>query len=518
LCSKKNLTEAEQLYDSSVKLKSGKIGARALSEQSQLIADASYILSLVAQAEEQASKALFYARLSVKNCNQAWNILERSRTKLGRIARRDTPKTEKDHLPELMSELSISEHQPAEDTATRCSSLQTAAFWELVPRLFRGLIHLTSILAHHGLIPEVLYYLGRAKKIAEAVHAPCLIGQCLALMGQFRNRQGEVVKGALLLQQAEKVLPGMPHDQRFAAVQSVLAVHFAKGREPQAGETAFATAEKVLQQLTTKSFLESLSHKRPKTESLTMQMEMLILGGTKPARQAGTNRGRAVTKKSVSKPAAQPIPSQHTDEEIPAIEAILLNRMKGEFLRARILALIREERVDRAANLLEDAAAYPSDQQGVVLQALLTARVRLHQGLDQLISDPVFCVIHESTISCPSIRTLGETHPKIISQDPKTRNKTTASSKQIIKIPAKKTRPRSPSIAKAEADFLRLAHSGMKEVLGLARRTSPTTILHEVSDVLGRILVVLSATSSSAAKNSVSATLLAYVLGTLPSL
>lgn len=490
-----------------------------MGEQSQLIADVCYLRSLTAQAEEQTSKALFYARLSVKNYNRAWAILERSQSRFGRTARRETPETEKESLIESMSGLSISEHRPAEDAAAPYSSLHTAAFWSLVPRLFRALIHISLLFAHHGLIPEVLYYLGQAEKIAEAVCAPSLMCQCFALIGQQSIRQGKAAKGFSLLRQAENYSSAMPHDQTFTMVQLFLAAYFAKSGESQAGETALVTAERALQQLTTTNFLDSLVHKRPKAESLDVQMHMLKLGEAKPARQPTTKQGRAISKRSASKPAMQQKPTTLTAEEIPVIEAIALYRMKGEILRARIFALMYEGRVDRAANMLENAAAYPCDQQNVVLQALLTSRIHLRQGMDQLISDPVFCVIHESTISCPLIRTSGEPrHRESVSQEPKMRMKPMAPNNQRTKPPVKKTRSKSPSMAKAEADFLRLAHSGIRDVLKLARKTSSTAILHEITDVLGRILVMLSATSSSASRTSVSPFLLAYVLGVLPSL
>lgn len=515
-CSKENLMKAEELYNNSVKLRPGMIGARALSEQSQLIADACYLRSLLAQAEEQPPTALFFARLSIKNCNQAWTVLARSHGKPSKTARKAIQETNKDLLVESMSELSISEDQAAENTITPYSSLDTIAFWSLVPRLCRGHMHISSLFAHHGLIPEVLYYLGQAQKIAGVVNTPIITGQCLATAGQLSIRQGGAAEGASLLQQAETILCKMPQDQKFAAVQSMLAAYYTRSGKSQAGEAAFATAEKLLQKLTTTDFLNGLVHKRPEIEILDVQMQLLTLEKPKPVRQPATRQGRPVSKKSTIALANQQRPSTLLVEAIPAIEAITLTRSKGELLRDRIPALLYEGRIDRAAILLGNAAAYPCDQRNVVLQALLTSRIRLRQGLDRLISDPVFCVLHESTISCPSTRpTGGSWRRQSASQEPKSRTKITTSTTQRNKGPAKKMRPRSPSMSKVETDFLRLAHSGMKEVLSLARKVSSTKTLHEITDVLGRILLMLSATSSTS-RNPISANLLAYVLGMLP--
>lgn len=485
-----------------------------LSEQSQLIADACYLHSLLAQAEGGTSKALFYARLSVKNCNQAWTILERSQGSSSRTVRKAVPETNETALLESMSDLSISEDQVTENTATPYSSLHTPPFWSLIPRLCRQNIHVSSLFAHHGLLPEARYYLGQAMKVAEAVHAPCFIGQCLGLTGDLLIRQGEPIEGGSLLRQAEDLLSGMPHDQIFAMVQSTLAAYFIKCGESQAGEIALTKAEKTLQQLTSSSFLDSLVHKNPRTEDLDVHMQLLTLEKSVPVRQHPTKQARSVAKTPTSTSMTRPKTSTASAEYLPAIDAIALNHRKGGLLRHRISAVMYGGQIDRAVLLLEDAAAYPCNQKDVVIQALLMSQIRLRQGLGQLVSDPVFCVLRESTISCPSIRPSGDSRRgQSVPQEIKTRTKATPSISQRSKGPVKKMRPRSPSMSKPEVDFLCLAHSSMKDILKLAQQVSSVTTLHEITDVLGRILVMLSATSSSASRNPGSANVLAYVLG-----
>ena len=513
LCSKQNLAEARKLYNSAFKLKSGSVGAQAFSEQAQLVADACYLLSLTAQAEGKIAETLFYARMSVKNYNQSWTILAHRYNANDRIAREISPETVNDSSMQSMSELAISECQPKDEKATLYSALRSVDFWRLVPRLFQGLIHLSSVYARFGLIPEVLYYLGQARKIAEAVHAPGLIARCCALMGRYRVCQGETVEGASLLRHVEQLLPSMQHDRNFVVVQSMLASSLTQDRETEAAEATFAVAEKLLEQLTTAKFLDSLIDDLLKVDDLDKQMQLLNLEEAQPPRQ--TKSGRSASKKPSTKLAVQQKPSRPAQEVIPVIERTALNQLKGEICRAHVSTLLSKGLVDRAAALVEKAAVYPCDQGGVVLQTLLTSRIHFLQGLDNLATDPVLCVLHESTISCPSISVSGGLMRRSnVSHKPIAGTKHTVPVNPRTNHSAKKSRARSPSIARPEAESLRLVHVGLRDVLQLARQVSSTMTIHEITDILGKTLAILSAAPSSPSRKSVPASLIAYVLGT----
>ena len=513
--SKESLNKAGEIFgESQNSPKGGRSRSRDWSERSQLTADACHIHSSLAVAEGLPSEALFHARLSVKNCHRAWAILEHS-LRTDTIARNGIGESPKDSVVEAMSGLSIAEAPPAEDISTPYSALQAAAFWTLVPRLFRSLTHISLLFAHHGLIQEARYYLEQSQKVAEAVRAPSLIGQCTALLGQQLIRSGRVDDGSVMLRQAETVLSGLPRDRNSAMLQLFLAAHHAERGEFQAGETAFAIAEKTIQNLMTKSYVDSLIYKLPIVEPLDMQMSGLTLEEPKMTRQPPKKQGRAILKTTTVKPPEPQKPSGPAAGEVPGIEVIALSRTRSEILRGRIASSIRAGRLDVAASLLEAVATHHYVQQDVVPQALVTSQMHLCQGLERLINDPVYCVLPESSISCPSIRTTTARRRPSTAKLPQTGTDTTSSRDKRNKVVAKKPRPRSPSLVKAEADFLRLAQEGMNSVFSLARRVSSTATIHQITDVLARVLIMRSATSSPALNAQVSANRLAHALGKL---
>ena len=495
-----------------------KMRSRDLSEQSQLVADAYHVYSSLAAAEGLSANAVYLARLSVRNLQRAWAYLERSRNRNDRNLQSGPAASEKESLVEAISKFSLAEQQSDHGgTTSPISPLHAAAFWKLVARLFRGLTQTSLLFAAHGLIPEVRYYLQQSQMIAKAARAPCLLGQYFALLGQQSTLSGEVDEAISLLQQAEANLSSMQPDRNYAMLQVFLGTYHARSKNFQASGLAFAVAEKNIQSLTNRSFLNRLICKESKAEDLDVQMSALTLQEAKTSRQTHKCQGRMTSKKNSTKSQPDHEASTSLAKDIPPIEVIGLNRIRGEIIRRRIHSSIREGNLEVAASMLEVARDHTYGHQCAVLQALLTSRLYFRQALERLASDPVLCVIPESTVSCPSIKfsSDGKRRQGPVNASPASTD--SASSRlQRDKGISKTSRTKAQCVAKPEVDLLRLAQKAMSDVLSLARQVSSTTSLHEVSDVLGNILITLSAspTSTLALGKPVSANLLLYVLGT----
>lgn len=412
-----------------------------------------------------------------------------------------------------MSELSIA--ASTENTSTSHSMLSGVAFWTLVPRIVRGLNHLSLLFSYSGLYPEVRYYLQQGQKIATAVGAASLNSQTTALLGNYLIRSGGVDEGVLLVQQAENLVSGLPRDRHYASLQLFLASHHTKQGELRAGKSAIGVAESTIENLVAKSFVDSLIQRRSTATTLEIDMSALTLQGAKPARPPQRRQQQSISKRPQSKSVAQRDSSNSSPEEAPAVEVFALHRMRGEIIRARIYAKMSEGGLEAAASLLNERNAHTRDQQDLVLQALLASRVHFRQGLEHFVSDPVFCVIPESTISCPAIKSCNsdrQDKQNKSSSPPKSRS--AAFSKCATgKALARKIKPRSLSLAKDEAKFLRVAQDEISNVFRSATTSSSTAIVHEISDVLGKILMVLSAVSSASSRASIPPGVLSYFLG-----
>lgn len=512
--SKESLARAGELFGGGACMeKPERMRSKDWSDLFQITADAYYIHSLLAVTEGQPLKALFFARLCVKKCHRSWAILERSQNRVDGAVRNGPTESENDPLVDGMSDLSIS--ASTEVTSTPHSMLTGVTFWTLVPRIVRGLSHLSLLFSYHGLYPEVRYYLQQGQKIAEAIEAASLKSQTTALLGSYLIRSGGVEEGVLLVHQAENLVSGLPRDRHYAFLQLFLATCHTKQGEFRAGESAIRVAESTIQSLVAKSFVDSLAQKRPTAATLEIDMSALTIKEAKSARQPQVRQRQTIPKAPQSKSVAPRDSSKSSPEEAPTLEVFALHRMRGEIVRARIYAKMSEGGLDAAALLLNETDAYARDHHDLVLQALLTSRVRFRQGLEHFVSDPVFCVIPESTISCPAIQACNSDRQgkqNKPSSPPKSRSG--ASSKSATgKTLAKRIKPRSLSLAKDQTRFLRLAQDEISNVFRSATTFSSTATVHEISDVLGKVLMVLSAVSSAGSRSQISPGVLSYFLG-----
>lgn len=512
--SKESLVHAREVFDGGASMEvPDRMRSKHRSDLSQMTADAYYVCSLLAAAEGQPSKALLFARLCVKDCHRAWAILEQSQNRIDEVVRKGATESENDPLVDGMSELSIS--ASTENTSTPYSMLSGVAFWTLVPRIFRGLNHLSLLFSYNGLYPEVRYYLQQSQKIAKAAEAASLNSQATTLLGNYLIHNGDADEGVLQIQQAEKLVSAFPRDRHYAQLQLFLVAHHTKQGEWKAGESAISIAESTIHNLVIKSFVDSLVQRRSTAAALEIDMNALALEEAKLSRPPQSRHRQTISKRPQSKSVAQRDSSKSPLEEAPAIEVITLHRMRGEIVRGRTYAKMSEVGLDAAASMLNETNAQSRGQQDIVLQALLTSRIRFRQGLEHFVSDPVFCVIPESTISCPAIKASNsDTQDKQNrSSSPPKKRGATSSKSATGKTPARKAKPRSLSLAKDQTRFLRLAQEEISNVFRSATISSSTAIVHEISDVLGKVLMVLSAVSSADSRPSISPGVLLYFLG-----
>ncbi len=475
------------------------------SNLTQIFADVAHVQSSLAAAKGQFSKALLLSRRSVKLNRRAWATIERSCSKTSIPNCTKPSDGPLDTLTESASELSISK---PEAVPTTYAALQGVSFWALVPRLFRGLHQLSQIYAHEGLFSEARYYCEQGQKIAGAVNADSLKSRCLAQLGHLFVRSGSQERGAKLLGQAQQTSSVLRHDKHFAALQLHLASMYALQEEGHFGESAAVLCEQTLDTLMSPDYVDNLIPPGPVDKSLDAQMDGLTLQDNEPARRPQAKR-RLPAKGAVSKPVAKAKPADPASKSGTTSEASTLSRMKGNLLRHRASVAIYGHSPESALSFLVDASIHLESAEDYVSHEVLAARLRLRQGLERMISDPVFGVLPESTVSHPSTKSLVDRSER---SPPKT-NDITPPRKLPPKASVRKTRrSRSP----LPADFINCLHhaqDGINKVCILATSVGPTTTIHSMADVMAKTLMMLSAITSSKLCNGTSSTFAVYMTG-----
>lgn len=469
-----------------------------------MLADMAHVQSSLAAAKGQFPKALLLSRKSVKLNRRAWATMERSRSKAPIPNSTKPSEGPIGTLTDSISELSISKPQAV---PTNYAALKGVSFWPLVPRLFRGLGHLSQIYAHEGLLSEARYYCEQGQKIAEAVNAESLISQSFAQLGNYLVRSGSPEQGAKLLEQAQQTTFSLQRDKHFAALQLHLASMHLSQEQGRLGESAAVLCEQTLDTLMSADYVDSLFHQAPVDKSLDVQMNELTLQANGPARPQ--TKRRLPAKRPGSKPVAEAKLADPANKTGAASEISTLSRLKGDVLRQRALAAMCGRSPDSALPLLVEAAIHLELAQDYVSHEVLAARLHLRLGLERMVGDPVFGVLSESTVSHPSTKSLGDRFER----SPQKINNITPPRKQPLKASVRKARrSRSP----LPADFIESLHhaqDGINKICMLATTVGTTTNIHSMADIMAKTLTMLSAITSSKPCNGTSSTFVVYMTG-----
>lgn len=483
----------------------------------QILSDANYASSLVAAAQGQTSKALLFARQNVKLNHKAWAMMEHWQRKNTSVPSDYTATSGSDSgvIVDKMSKLLFSEHQDPSATATTYASFQSTQFWGLVPRLFRGFVHLSGLFAHEGWFSEATYFMEQSQKIADGVHANRFSSQSLTILGDYFVRKGEATRGVSVLKQAEDMRVGLQDDHHMVMLEFSKAKSCALQKDPESEASAIENANRILEQLMEISFVEG----SPRQSDIVQPMDQLNIREAYTAPPSQAMRKPAAKKpvsKSVIKPAMTTKSSDFSRKAINTSGISLLLRLKGTIFQRQAVAAIRANSLDLAALLLKNAAGLSAGLQDRILQSLITGELHLRQALDNMAADPIFCVLPESTISQPC--TSNSRSVQSATNIGRSLKSSTLSKKGVFKGSPTKESAKETSQPRAALvrDFLvhlQQAHEVITSVYNLARTACSTNTIHIMVDLFTKTLMMLSAVTLSQAKGTTNSMFALYTMG-----
>lgn len=489
-----------------------------LSKRSKLVriyADASHVYSLLASARGCVTEALLYARHSVQLNYRAWATLEATAKRL--TSRKPTgcsvDGTESDAESRSLSAAPCEGIGAMPIVSTTHESLNSAAFWTLVPRLFQGLINLSRLFDHQGKVQEAEYYVEQARKIAGAVRASCLTGQYLGVAGDYQIRRGEVEQGLALLQMATGMVTGAQQDRHHATLQCVISNAHALRCEWRSADAALIKGKQTLEDLMAADFVRSLNCMATADIELESQMRSLSLKEASPVKDLPRKRRIPMKGSSVKKPIAQKALKAQA-ESIPVTEYLPLLQIQGKIMRQQSFNAIRQKDLVKATLLLSESGKRPGNQQDIVLQELRAAQVLLCQGLEQMSADAVFCVLPDSTISHPAT-TCGERAGN--RQHPESHiggaNSTLSSKRSPTKSSSRRIAKAQTPQCRGFIDILMQARDAICTVQPLATAISSTAVIHTLSDIVGKTVMMLTAACPIEARGQSNSTFAVYCMG-----
>ena len=456
---------------------------------SLLRSDYSYLMSRVFLAQAKLSQALFSGRMSVRLLSGVWASLNRG-------ARDQNMSGSKYAIEDFSSlvdstvELSISADKtttsPTEASNTR--NFRRVSFWPLVPRLFRQLVDLSEMYLHQGSFLESLHYAEKAEEIASTTRAPCQEILVQTLIGDYQLRCGMLVDGFARLRKAEALSSTSCEVVTMVKLQAALGRAYGLtsdgSRETHAlqlaKELAFASCRSLSSRDRFASIFKSISTQIRNGNPLSGVS--LQVGNHGNASSLNRSDERTIKVAKGECPEAKQCADRNPD-------CLLLRRLEANIAQQQADGLLTQKELLLANVVLSDFEGFVISSFTTLSMSLTKAELSLRHALEVLSADPVYTIVPESTISCPSIS---------LSK----RKRNNESSRPVPKAPGSKARGKNLStkttsksitvkqIGRSQhfCKFLLAAFHELHMRCADAQKLLSTAMIHRFAEILSRTL------------------------------
>lgn len=395
------------------------------------------------------------------------------------------------------------------------TALNAPLLWTLVTSMYLSLIQASLIYRHQGMVREAMFNMEQALKTVEAVGATPLIAQALSIFGDLKIRAGALSEGADMLEKATDLRAEIERSKEIVSLDCSVGFLHGKNRLWEEEWGAYDHAESKLVALMSPRFIKNIDELTLALETdddvIVMDVDEESVSQKQPSKRPRTpTNNKAPTysrgKSAASKPAGALKEVAKAEKGI-ITECSSLLKLRGNILRLKAYNLAMQSQVEKADSLLQEAGKLPSGQHEIIYQRLAAAKHLLLEGLNLLASDPVFCVLQDSTISLPSVAP----SKNVTTQDP-TDGKPVKDLKKARKGKAMKE----PEVEKTASfrfvEILTKARDSVADIHYHAAKVGSTTMVHSVSMLLGGIIVLLSAISPGSGKGTCHPLLASYSL------
>ncbi|KAK4163434.1 Separin [Cladorrhinum sp. PSN259] len=431
------------------------------SQKKQLVANACYLLSVLALERGDSHHALVYSRESVRAIFAEWVKME----------------------GQLAAKISSPENDTSVDMSTADMTLQHKsqspgpAFWKMFNGLFRNTLQISSIYAHLGMFQETMYYAEQAMKIAKSVDSEFYNSQCAAWIGSVSWKAANASKSLEMLQQATALLPEEERSYLSATLACQISAMYASQNNMEGAELLLAKAEAIMGKLRGP---DQVAVVREKMEELQIQ-EKPARGVRKTVARKAPVKKTAAASKAVKGKAVAAAPQ----EPEPAPEDAQLAKLRASILVQKAASMLKQKEWAEAQAVLTEATAASKASDLLPARQLAMASCLLGMSMEQMANDPVFSVIQDSTISFPALSGAEK------------------SAVEALASPVKKSRGAATKGGQAQettpelyVEHLRQAHDYLLEAHSIAAKSGDSILVHRISSLLQHVALILTATTT----------------------
>ncbi|GKU18339.1 unnamed protein product [Fusarium langsethiae] len=471
-----SLAAAKAIYS-----RSASSWALSRSQANMSIALSSFLESVLALKRGQVQEALISVKSSVRALSHDWSKIEAD--------------VSQGASPSVMNASTTS--LDSVKAGAKLGQVIGPRFWALAFPLLRGLLHVSSVYAHLGMYQETVYYAESAQKIAESTGSALYRAQVLAWIGSVYHRAGKLTKALDFGNEAFNELPQDISASRVRVACQLGGLFRDTGDKDKALQL-LQLAEDTAQRLGDHGKVLSIQNEAKKTAPVAAK-----------ARAAATTRAtrtaaRTTRAKAAPAAAAAPAPALKTRKrqavakgQPSTLEVSRLPKdayqasLMASVILSRALGFISQKDWTSALSTLELAKELPKLFGTLSQEQVVTAISLIGHSTEQMIHDPVFSVVQDSTISFPSVAASDKAR-RSISQTPPRKGRAAAT--------ATERKGSKEANVPAFAEALRQAQELLLEAHASTLSTANSTMVHRISALLQNTVILLSATSTTQSK------------------
>lgn len=485
-----NLALARELFESIETEQGQNKHSRDQSGISLLVAGAACLGSELAARRGNTSLALLLARHSLTVVHQAWARVERRQKRLEVDNTSISNTSNVEGLVDSISRVNVSGSSTATDGPVVVP--KGPLYWRLVPHYHRALLQVSRLYEEAGMSKEAQYYLERSQKLAATVSVTGLAVRSVSRLADLLARSGSHREADDKFEVASRQFALLKEDQHLVEHQTNLAKHYLAKGQLSAAERTCVAAEGTFRRLLNPDCLRESFIGQADVDALQGQLSQLSVGKDDHCPSGSRKRATKHPPKS-SLPITKSITA--SKKSSPDIEApsLALHQARRSLSRLRILLAMQQIKFERAREMLSEAATQFFTSEDVVVRALMNAEIHVSRGLEVLNSDPVYCVLHESTVSLPSVASARR--PELLALPKATMTKTgrKPTKRGAVGTDSEKLQPAGQlNCVGPGAEFIQ-AQTETNKVYQLARSVCATATLHHLSKIMSDISLKLSA-------------------------
>ncbi|KND92105.1 Separin [Tolypocladium ophioglossoides CBS 100239] len=452
--------------------------AHSKSQATVMLSMASFLQSTVSLQKGDVQDALTAIKSSVRMLSHDWSRLEAASAST-------SPSAETSMAETSMTSIDV---QPSQ------SRTSGPRFWSLASPLLRSLLHISSVYAHIGMFQETIYYAESAWKIAESTQSSLYKAQVSAWTGSVYVKAGRLDKALPIFEEAKDQMPRDACSSRVRFARQLGEFYCEMGNEEGAHDYLKIAEDTVhllsgTGEVTNAPGHEPTTEDTPTKKSTAAARTVRVTRATKAKATAAprtTKRGPATKAKSSPPLSVSDLPRDVYQSSL--LTAVILSRAMG---------LIHQKDWSSALSTLEQAKELPKLLGTLSQEQVITATSLIGQSMEQMISDPVFSVMQDSTISFPALcggTEKGSSDRSPASTSPPRRGRGVASDRRGARAPG----------GPAFADALKQAQELLMQAHASAMSSADSSMVHRICKLLQSTIILLSATSAAKSRPAVS--------------